>query len=348
MFQTVFEKFSGFLDQRFILSVWIPCLFFWVALLCLVAGWVSPSVILGWWQQQPVELQVLMVVLLVAWITFFARLLLNVLGSLVRIYEGYWNRLLYIERLPFFGDFTKRRKRYYADKIAGLKAAGSDQEIYLRFPPATRLEEVMPTRMGNILKNGEIYPRQRYGMDAVLIWPRLYSVLPESIVRNFGSAAAELELMLVISALGMTFAFVGGVIAMVLLSWYVVPACILCGALVAWLGYEGALRSALSYNHLIKAAFDLHRGTLLKTIGWFPASSYDKEKTQWDSISKLWYQGPPPTPEEARPLGYEAEKTGTEESGKDRFGYLWLESSGDGFEGGCLLASMPRQEEPEK
>ena len=144
MFETIFEKFSGFLDQRFILSVWIPCLFFWVALLCLVAGWVSPAVILGWWQQQPVELQVTIIILLLAWITFFARLLLNVLDSLVRIYEGYWKRLLFIERLPLFGDFTKRRKRYYAE-IAELKTAGRDEEIYLRFPLVTRPEEVMPT-----------------------------------------------------------------------------------------------------------------------------------------------------------------------------------------------------------
>lgn len=347
MFQTIFEKFSGFLDQRFIVSVWIPCLFFWVALLGLVAGWVGASVMLGWWKQQPVELQVLLIVLLLAWITFFARLLLNVLGSLVRIYEGYWKRLKFIERLPLFGNFTNRRKRYYAEKIAGLKAAGGDQEIYLRFPPATRLEKVMPTRMGNILKNGELYPQLRYGMDAVLIWPRLYSVLPESIVRNFGSAAAELELMLVISALGVTFACAGGIIAMVLLPWYIVPACILSGAVVAWLGYEGAVRSALSYNHLIKAAFDLHRGTLLKTIGWFPASSHDKETIQWDSISKLWYQGPPPTLQHARPLGYEPEKAETKETEVDRLGYLWLKSKGEGFEGACLLTSKPKQEKPE-
>lgn len=348
MFQTIFEKFSGFLDQRFIISVWIPCLFFWAGLFFLVAGWFGISVLLGWWQQQPVELQVSLIVLLLAWITFFARLLLNLLSSLVRIYEGYWKRLLYLERLPFFRDFTNRRKRHYAEKITRLKAAGRDQEIYVRFPPATRLEEVMPTRIGNILKNGEVYPKQRYGIDAVLIWPRLYSVLPESMVRNFGSAAAELELMLTISALGLAFAFVGGIIAMVLLPWYIVGACILSGAFIAWLGYEGALRSALSYNDLIKTAFDLHRGTLIKTIGWFPASSYDKERSQWESISKLWYHGPPPTQEDARPLGYEPEKKATEQTKEDQFVYLWLKNKGEAFEGGGLLTSVPKEEKTEK
>src|SRR5574338_1404914 len=129
MFQTVFEKISGFLDQRFILSVWIPSFFFWVALLCLLAGWTRPSVILKWWQQQPVELQVAMIILLLAWITLFARLLLNVLDSLIRIYEGYWNRLLY---LPFLESFRNRRQRYYAEKIKALKEGGSDDVIHLQ------------------------------------------------------------------------------------------------------------------------------------------------------------------------------------------------------------------------
>jgi len=345
MFQTIFEKFSGFLDQRFILSVWIPSLFFWAALLGLALGWAGPSVMLAWWKQYPTELQVALAVLLFAWITFFARLLLSVLGSLTRIYEGYWNHLLLIEKLPLLGDFGNRRRRYYACKIASLKKGKENAEIYQRFPPVTRLDAVMPTRMGNILKNGELYPKLLYGMNAVLVWPRLYSVLPDAMVTNFGSAAAELELMLVISVLGAAFACVGGLMAVALLPCWVAPACILGGALVAWLGYEGAVRSALSYNMLVKAAFDLHRGTLLKTIGWFPATSYAKEKAQWGRISQLWFQNPPPTSAHALPLGYEQEKH--EEPAKaaeDSVGYLWIKNGGEELRGGCLITTIPKSE----
>jgi hypothetical protein len=287
MFQTIFEKFSGLLDQRFVLSVWIPSLFFWTALLGLVMGWAGPSVMLAWWTQQPVEMQVALVLLLFAWITFFARLLLSVLGSLVRIYEGYWKNPLLVRDLPVVGNFKKRRQRHYAAKIVSLNQNKEAAEIYKRFPPVTRLDEVMPTRMGNILKNGELYPKIIYDMNAVLIWPRLYSVLPETFVANFGSAASELELMLVISALGAAFGLAGGLIAVALLPWWVAPVCILSGALVAWLGYEGAVRSALSYNMLVKAAFDLHRGTLLKTIGWLPATSRTKKKKHSGKKSRV-------------------------------------------------------------
>jgi hypothetical protein len=341
MFQTIFEKFSGFLDQRFIVSVWIPCLFFWAAMLGLAAGWAGPSVLLAWWKQQPAELQVALAVLLLAWITFFARLLLSVLGTLVRIYEGYW------DSLPLLGEFQKRRKRFYADKIAGLEAGNKQGVIYLRFPPVSRADDVMPTRMGNILKNGEVYPELLYEMDAVLIWPRLYSVLPEAMVTNFGSAAAELELMLVISALGAAFAVAGGVTALILLPWPLTAACILAGALVAWLGYEGALRSAVSYNSLVKAAFDLHRGTLLKTIGWSPATSYTKEKNQWKNISELWRQNQPPAgSEQERALGYESEKPAAEaaEPAEDTVAYVKFQVGDEAVEGHCSLTSVPRGE----
>ena len=340
MFQTVFEKFSGLLDNRFILSVWVPCLFFWLALLCLIVMWAGLSVVLGWWQLQPVELQLTLVVLLLAWITLFARLLLSALDTIIMVYEGYWDT----ERLSFLRDFKERRRRYYIKKIAALKASGNVLEIHLRFPPATRTEDVMPTRLGNLLKNAEMYPKLRYGMDAVVIWPRLYSVLPENMVKNFGAAATEMELMLIISVLGAAFAVLGGVVASVLLPVKAVLICILVGALIAWLGYEGALLSALPYNRLIKAAFDIHRGTLLKTIGWIPADSYDKEKIQWDSISKLWRYGSPPGSQWKSTFGYKAQERETAVAKEDGFGYLWVKNTGEAVEGGCLLSSIPRNE----
>jgi hypothetical protein len=265
--------------------------------------------------------------------------LLSVLDSLFQVYEGYWIRLALVDR------FKKRRQRYYAEKIRDLKNSGDDAEIHVHFPPASRLEEVMPTRMGNILKSSEIYPEHRYGMIAVLMWPRLYNVLPDGMTKNFAAAATELEFMLVISALGVAFAFAGGIIATILLPWYIVPICFLGGLLVAWLGYEGALRSATSYNLLIKAAFDLHRHTLLKTMGLLPAASYHKEKAQWSLIAQLWLHGSIPTPETALPLGYPPEKTVQTER---KFGYVRLKNGAEVIEGTCLFTAIPTPEKPEK
>ena len=40
----------------------------------------------------------------------------------------------------------------------------------------------MPTRLGNILKASEIYAQIRYSIEAVNVWPRLFSVLPRQFV----------------------------------------------------------------------------------------------------------------------------------------------------------------------
>lgn len=165
----------------------------------------------------------------------------------------------------------------------------------------------MPTRLGNVLKNSELYSKVRYNIDAVLVWPRIYSVLPDRLVQSIGAAKSQMDLMLVISILGVAFALLGGVVALVLLPWYAFPACVWGGALVAWLGYQGAVRSALPYAQLIKSAFDLHRGTLLTAIGWQAPTSYGEEKRRWKQIGHLWYRGSP-EPTGVQALGYPASK----------------------------------------
>jgi hypothetical protein len=51
-------------------------------------------------------------------------------------------------------------------------------EMQLRFP--NRKKNFLPTSFGNILKAAEAYPGDRYGIDAVRLWPRLVHVIPET------------------------------------------------------------------------------------------------------------------------------------------------------------------------
>jgi hypothetical protein len=300
MLSTFFEKLSGYLDQRFAVTLWLPSLFFWVALLSLICIWFSPSTALIWWKQQPSELQVLLVLLALAWITFFARLLAVYLGGLIRFYEGYW------ENIPVLRTWGVKRKRHYQNELERLAGQGAEgyRQIALRFPPRTRLDQVMPTRLGNLLRSAEIYPHVRYQIDGVVVWPRLYGVLPERLTQNVGAAKAEMDMMIIVSFLGVAFAFLGGGIAMMFLPWYCPPLCAFVGWGAAWIGYRGALRSALPYTQLLKAAFDLHRGTLLKTIGWTEPTSYGEERKRWLQICNLWYRGAPAGAAGARELGY--------------------------------------------
>src|SRR5262249_51291533 len=138
MLNTFFEKLSGYLDQRFVVTLWLPSLFFWVALLSLICLWFNPSTVLIWWKQQPGEIQVLLVLLALAWITFFARVLAVYLGSLIRFYEGYW------ENIPILRTWGVERKLHYQNELNALAGQGKEgyNQIALRFPPSTRPDEV--------------------------------------------------------------------------------------------------------------------------------------------------------------------------------------------------------------
>jgi hypothetical protein len=297
MFSSFFEKASSYFDQRFILTFWLPSLLFWVALLILILCWSGGAIPLSLWQQQPLEIQALCIILTLAWITLFARFLSAQIGGFMRFYEGYW------KSLPFFRWLASKRESYYTEKLQSLDA-GNDQDyerIYFYFPPKTRTPEIMPTRLGNIIKNSEIYPDVRYKINAVLIWPRLYSVLPESLIQNIGAAKAELDMMLVFSILGIAFAIFGGLISIFLLPFYFAPLCIWGGCLISWISYQGAINSALPYAQLIKTAFDLHRSTLLKALGLAEPASLEEEEKRWLAIRQLWYRG---APQDEQNLGY--------------------------------------------
>lgn len=298
MFTVAFNTLSGYLNRRFLVTIWLPTWLFWTALLSIVLMQWKVATVLAWWNLQSGEIQALIIILALGWITFFAYLLNTQIGNVLRFYEGYWNGL------PFGQHMAQRRKAFYVQVIDDLDTQGDlgVAEIYYAFPEAKR--EVMPTRLGNHLRTAEVYPFIRYHINAAVVWPRLYTVLPDRVVEQIAEAKSQLDLMIVISFLGALFGMFGGILSLVLLPWYGVPAAIWGGVFIAWAGYRGAIGSALPYTELIKSAFDLHRATLLKTIGWNQATSYGKECEQWEQISALWYLGAPEGAEGARHLGY--------------------------------------------
>jgi hypothetical protein len=92
MFSTVLKEVTGVLSRRFIMTVFFPSLIFWGLLIVLIVSTqvgILPAA--EKWNEQDSLLKTLQIIGLIAWVTFFANMVLNQLPAILRFYEGYWN-----------------------------------------------------------------------------------------------------------------------------------------------------------------------------------------------------------------------------------------------------------------
>jgi len=250
-------------------------LIFLASLSAVVVAAVGPHQAENAWNDIPGQAKAVAGVVFLGGSLVVAEVLTALRPAVLRLYQGYWSAL------PG-GGFLMRSGRERT-------GAAVDPERPWTSPTPDRL---MATRLGNILRAAE-QQADRYGMDAVTAWPRLYAVLPEPFTILVGQAASSLDLMITISALGVAFALVASPIAALALPWYWAPLLLWLGGVLSWTGYQGALGAAARYGDLVRAAFDVHRWQLLDAMGLARPTSWAAELSQWQQIHQLWQRGRP-------------------------------------------------------
>jgi hypothetical protein len=256
----------GLLDRRFVLSAWLPAMLLWGGLGALVVTGVGWPAAAHWWLRQPGQFQVVLLVVALAWITFWAYLVAALIPAFIRTGEGYWPRWL-----SWLADSRLSRQQIRQATLG--KDAAAFARWHADYP--MRAANVMPTRLGNVLRAAEDHALDRYGINAIVVWPRLYVLLPDKFATALAAAKTPLDLMAVIGALS-----------------------------VACLAYEGAVQAARPYAQLVRAGFDVHRGLLLDALGLRRPRTYGEERGQWQQLSHLWLQGAPEGAAGASLLGY--------------------------------------------
>lgn len=288
MFSSAFSTVTGLLDRRFVLGLLLPVLAFWAGVGALAAtayGWSRTS---SWWQHLDTSRHVALTLAAVAGLVFMAIVLGTQVVPMTRVLEGYWSWRWIDKTAGRFGRHQegKRRARLQED----MSPMGYLRE-YLAFAPA-ELGPVMPTRLGNALRAGESYPGddERWGLDAVFWWPRLYLILPDSARNQVDEARASMDQLVVLSVLSAAFAAAAigfGIAGLAPLVWVL---CAVGGLILARLSYLAAVASAAVFGNLVCSCFDLFRGDLLTHLGWPTPDSLPDERTLWVALGQQLYR----------------------------------------------------------
>ena len=231
-------------------------------------------------------------------IAVLAVALLAVAGSAVaverltapflRLTEGYWpagrprwlwNALTRVTR------WHRRRLRARWGRLRGLDDPSplnrADQGVLAGRLHAMPPEEfTMPTALGNILRSAELRTERRYGLDPVMVWPRLWLVLPGTTRTEIAESRGQLD------AAGRGLLWVLLTVVWSAFVWWIAPVALLAAILL----YRSAvLPTARVYADLVEAAFDLHRPALYRALRWpLPTRPADEPDAGRQLTTYLW------------------------------------------------------------
>ena len=232
--------------------------------------------------------------------------------EILRGLEGYWYPGL--RKLPILTllrkHHIKKRDRLLTqwqrldEKLEKQTLASTDRAELVRIDRKLRQyptdpTDFLPTHLGNILRAAERRPYDRYGLDAIVCWPRLWLLLPESARKELQEARLTLNNGVRI------FAW-----SLLLLIWsiwslWVIPIALLS----AIFAYSWIIDSATVYGDLIESVFDLYRTTLYQSLRFPLPTNPAEERSIGLQITEYLFRGsqsptplflPPSTPSEKK------------------------------------------------
>jgi hypothetical protein len=287
MVETVLDKVSSQVDRRFLSTLLLPTCVLVAGVGALAATEVGWAPVLDRWSHLDDSRRAFVVAAALLAVLLLAMLLAANLRAIIRLYEGYWSGPL--GRVP-----TTLGVRVQAWRRGRLDLQNPQEfaERYYVYPAAG--VPLLPTRLGNAMRAAESYAgsQDRYGMDGVFFWPRLYALLPDALRAALADARAELERLVVVSMLAFVlllvalgFAVFGTIPRPVWLSTAV-------GALVvALLAYRSAIGATIAYGELIRTSFDLYRRAVLAQMGLTPPATLAEERELWMALGQQLYRG---------------------------------------------------------
>ncbi|TGO02778.1 hypothetical protein PN36_19325 [Candidatus Thiomargarita nelsonii] len=267
-------------------------LFFWVG--GLIAWFLQAIDWQPYWHDIKPEDGIVLVFCILFVMTLFTVLVKRFDVFILRFLEGYhWPFLLRFwiidKKQKCFWGYEKKERRFQelANKAYGNPYAltGEEREEYARldqeFMYLPELERRMPTRLGNILRAAEQRPQEKYGLDAIICWPRLWLVLPDAAkaeitqARNNLNDAAQIWLWGVLLVIWTVW------------TWWAIPVALL----LAFVAYHWMIQAAEIYVQLVESSFDLYRFSLYNSLHWPKPANPAEEYEQGQQLTAYLWRG---------------------------------------------------------
>lgn len=292
MYSKFLEGMTGKVAEQWVTNLLTPAFVFWLGGLaaCLYRfGWDRFK---NWILQQPQSFQVGLLIVGFIIITTSAAIVQRGDRAMLRFLEGYWPRWMkplrrvriqrYVDRwqqdLQRWGELYSKGE----DNLRSEELNEYAQLDWLIVHSPSKQNQFMPTRLGNLLRASEYRSRERYGLDAVVCWPRLWLLLPDSTRKELQEARAALNTAVRICLWSLLF------LVWTPLAWwaplFAVPA--------AWLNYRIALNTASVYVDLLEATFDVHRNLLYQSLRVKQPKSPTKESEDGKKLTQYLWREP--------------------------------------------------------
>lgn len=302
----LFDRLSGRLTEGAGLAQLAPAFAFWFGALAVLErhrsggfwGWGLASLVpgrAGWpvdrapslAQLSELERAVPVAVLVVASAIVAELFVLRTL----QLAEGYWPRwLLWLRRRSIdrqrtevrtarqeLEDLRKRYKNLNEDDLQRYDELV--QQFVIQLPKDDA--RLMPTTLGNVLAAAESRPGDKYGLDALVCWPRLWLVIPDAVRGELVEARS------VLNAWARAGLWSGLFVIWAVWAWWALPAGVLATVLV----YRELRSKGSTYGKLFESAFDVHRPALYQSLRWPMPTNPMAEREEGLAITQYLYYG---------------------------------------------------------
>jgi len=302
------------LGSRFLIAVLLPVLLATgtSGLVALSATGHTPGDALRAWQHYSASGQLMAALWILLGLVGAAYVLALFHLPLMRILEGYWPQSgalrsvcrRSIERQRAKAEAGWNQVRSLNEQTEQTRSSALAAQLLTNYPPPPRLAQgCLPTALGNRLRAAEYYPLERYGIDAVVIWPRLRPLLPPEMSNRINAARTTLDTT--VSLLGLSAAF-GTIWPIVLLAkggHNALAALCLVAWPITWAAHRAVLQAAGAYGQEMRVVFDLYRHALLHHLELGIPREATAERCLWDGLAQFYLRNMPFALPQGQPTG---------------------------------------------